>query len=162
MSATGNFNKRFVFIRHAQSKANANQIHTPDEIINCKITELGKKQAAQLNFSFDLLIISPLKRAIETYAHSNIKVKKVIISDLFQELKVHQCNMLDNDDHNGFESMEEIEIRSKNAYDFLMSIPDEYKHIGIISHHDFLNIFFNKNLGLNVSLNNCNAFYIEK
>ena len=112
-----------------------------------------------MDFSFDLLIVSPLKRALETYVHSNIKVHNVIISDLFQELKIHNSNMLDNVDHSKMETIEELDIRTQNALNFLMSLP--YENIGVISHHDFLNYFFKKKFDKDVSLDNCQSFFIE-
>jgi broad specificity phosphatase PhoE len=151
--------KRIVFIRHAQSKANANEITEPSELINCRITDHGKIQSSKINFSFDLLILSPLKRALETYVHSDIKVKNVIISDLFQEFRVGETNMLDNVDHSKLETFEELENRAIDAWKFLSSIPID--NIGIISHHDFTKVFFKKIFNLDVSLDNGQAFFVE-
>ena len=67
--------KRITIIRHAQSKFNAGEFRTAEEIRNCKLTDHGKMQAKNLDQSFDIIVLSPLKRAIETYVNSNLKIK---------------------------------------------------------------------------------------
>ena len=67
--------KTVTLIRHAESHFNAGNYKTDEEIRNCRITNLGIQQAKQLNQSFDIVVLSPLKRAMETYLNSNIKTK---------------------------------------------------------------------------------------
>ena len=58
----------------------------------------NRKDCESLNLSFDLLIISPLKRALETYTNSNIKAKELMINNLFIEQKEdHPLNFLENE-----------------------------------------------------------------
>ena len=131
--------KKITIIRHAQSKFNAGEYTTDDELRNCELSELGKQQAKNLNHEFDLLVLSPLKRAIETYAHSNIKTKNVIICDLFREQKEEgQLNYLDFEEINP-ESIEDIKQRVLEAKDYLKMLSSN--NIGIISHAVFIYYF---------------------
>ena len=114
---------KLLFIRHAESEFNVatktflsgnkdNNSVTKNEIdrssweskynvymnesklIDCGITKNGEKQASKLNFDFDLLILSPMKRCIDTYKYSNIKCQNIIICDLFREYKIDICDFL--------------------------------------------------------------------
>lgn len=128
--------KTITLIRHAQSKFNAGQYTSENELINCKLTEQGKKDCEKLNLSFDLLIISPLKRALETYTNSNIKTKEIIINDLFREQKEnHPLNFLENEIVIQ-ETTEEVWERVSKAKKFIETL--EFTNIGIISHRNFL------------------------
>jgi broad specificity phosphatase PhoE len=113
--------KTITIIRHAQSKFNAGECKTEAELRNSKLTTLGKIQASQLNQSFDLVILSPLKRAIETYANSNIKNSVL--------------NFLENEDVVP-ESENEVKLRAQKAVDYLRSLPQN--NIGIVSHGCFI------------------------
>jgi len=44
-------------------------------------------QAKKLNHSFDVLVLSSLKRSLETYINSNIKTRQLLMSDLVREQK---------------------------------------------------------------------------
>lgn len=128
--------KTITIIRHAQSKFNAGECKTEAELRNSKLTTLGKIQASQLNQSFDLVILSPLKRAIETYANSNIKTKEIVISDHFRERKENSVlNFLENEDVVP-ESENEVKLRAQKAVDYLRSLPQN--NIGIVSHGCFI------------------------
>jgi hypothetical protein len=149
--------KKITIIRHAESLFNSG-VFEEHELKNCRITENGKNQAKQLDLKFDLLILSPLKRAIETYANSNIKTTNIIISHLFREWKTSGLNMLDGEDETQTETLEQMELRAQNALLFLKTIPMEENrdiNIGIISHHDFTHCFFKIHSGQNISLINC-------
>jgi broad specificity phosphatase PhoE len=150
--------KKITFIRHAQSRFNSGKI-THDEIVNCRITEEGKQQANKLNNSFDLIILSPLKRAMETYVHSNIKTKRVVISELFREFKSWNLNMLENEDPKDVETHEQMIERAKSSIEYIKSLPEQ--NIGIISHHDFLQVFSEYILGQKISVPNCGSITFE-
>jgi len=134
--------KTITLIRHAQSLFNAGQYTSQEEIRNCKITDLGKVQCKNLTQSFDVIIISPLKRAMETYTYSNIKTGKVIVNDLFREYKELNpipLNFLDLEEPIP-ETIDQVKTRANDAIEYLKSLP--YNNIGVISHGIFMNHLF--------------------
>lgn len=70
--------KKVTLMRHAQSKFNAGHYKTDNELRNCGLTEFGLNQAKSLNQTFDVVVISTLRRAIQTYDNSNIKTPNVL------------------------------------------------------------------------------------
>ena len=128
--------KTITIIRHAQSKFNAGEYRTEEEIANCRLTNYGVEQSKQLNHNFDLLIISPLKRAFETYVNSNIKCKQLVVSPLVREqLDGRPLNCLELEEIKT-ESSDEVRKRAKEAVDFIRTLKEE--NIGIISHGCFI------------------------
>lgn len=80
-SDTQPIRKNLTFIRHAESMHNAhtNYPNLKDhEFVNTKLSENGIKQANKISGQCDLLIVSPMKRTLETYVHSQLKVKRLI------------------------------------------------------------------------------------
>ena len=139
--------KSITIIRHAQSKFNAGQYKTDEEIANCRLSEFGKSQAKNLTQSFDIVILSPLKRAIETYANSNIKCGKMIINDLFREykeLEAKPLNFLELEKLTP-ETLDDLNKRINDAIQYLKTLP--YNNIGIISHGIFIHHFL-EHLGI--------------
>lgn len=49
------------------------------------LSEIGISQASVLTGQFDLIVLSPLRRAIETYTRSNVSGSRIIVSDLARE-----------------------------------------------------------------------------
>src|SRR5579885_3006321 len=141
--------KKITIIRHAESLFNAGLYKTEQDIINCKLSENGKIQSKQLNHSFDLLILSPLKRAIETYVNSNIKTKEIMINDLFREYKENSAlNFLENEEVKS-ETKDELNLRIIEAKEYLKNLPQN--NIGIISHGIFI-YYFIQNCALSPKL----------
>lgn len=133
--------KQVTIIRHAQSIFNAKQYIEPEEVRNCGLTKKGIVQSSKLTHSFDILIISPLKRALQTYTYSNIKVENLLISDLLREFKDDNpipLNFLENEQIVP-ETYEQLIERVQLMLVFIRSLP--YKNIGIISHRNFLKVF---------------------
>ncbi len=150
--------KKVTIIRHAQSLFNSGQARS-DDIKNCRLSEYGKATAQNIEHNFDILIISPLRRAIETYANSKIKTNDIIISHLFREHKSWKVNMLDNEDENITESNNELKERVKKSLDFLKELKGE--NIGVISHHDFIHAFCDQIFGQKINVGNCNYVSFE-
>jgi broad specificity phosphatase PhoE len=128
-------------IRHAQSKFNAGHYNqnNPEEVRNCRLTEYGVSQAYHLDLSFDILIISPLKRALETYINSNIKCKELITTDLVREQREnHPLNHLELEKIKP-ESADDIRIRARETIKLIRNLP--FENIGIITHAFFISYF---------------------
>lgn len=86
--------KEVIFIRHGQSYANSG---TDVNMVDSPLTSLGREQARkiiEIN-NADLIICSPMRRALETFHYSPIKCSEnteLIVSELFRELKSCQPN----------------------------------------------------------------------
>ena len=66
--------KKIWLVRHGQSQS---QSAEDDDVVDPKLSELGRQQAMRLvkplqNFELDLILISPLRRAWQTYQLSRI------------------------------------------------------------------------------------------
>jgi|SRR5579872_5576834 len=151
--------KTITAIRHAQSTHNAGLHKTDKDAANCGLSDEGKKQAAKIELTTELLILSPLRRAMDTYIRSQIKTKEIVISPLFIEYQDGKpLNYLEAQP-NIRETPNELVRRAQTAISYLKSLPQ--KNICIVSHGDFLNAFF-KELGLKVPYpQNAQAFQFE-
>ena len=136
--------KTITLIRHAQSLYNANPQLTQD-IVDCGLSEEGIKQANQLNLTVDLLIVSPLKRAIETCKQSKIRTTSIIVSPLFVEYNYGNSIIYGDNQHFAAEIPGDVINRAKTAISYIKSQPQQ--NIGIISHGYFLRVFMQE-LGL--------------
>ena len=123
---------RITFIRHAQSLHNA----TGDIIVNCGLSDAGVEQAKKIDISFDCVVLSPLRRTLQTYALSQIKTKVVLLSALFREHHPlgHPSNFLENEDMK-MEQPQQFQKRVGQAMEFLKNLP--YQNVCVITHHDF-------------------------
>lgn len=126
--------KTITIIRHAQSNYNAGLIKNETiGIVDCRLSELGKTQAKCLNQTFDVIVLSPLKRAIETYTNSRIKAKNVIISPLFvEQMKIKTVDQ----NQRILESPIDMRKRAREAIELIKDL--DYVNIGIISHCWFI------------------------
>ncbi len=149
---------KITFIRHAQSKFNSGEEYLTS--INCELSDKGKIQCSELKIHTDLLIISPLKRAIQTYANSNIKTKDIEINNLFRECITSPLNKLDFENTNFIETVNDSINRAKLAFEYLKSLNNKYSSIVVISHHDFLHILLETQFGKNIYFRNCEEFTI--
>lgn len=121
-------------IRHAQSRTNAN---TKLEEVDTRLTSKGMKQASKLNFTFDLLLLSPLKRTMETYINSNIVTRDVMVIREFRESKDNISSFLQGEEII-YEDKEEFLKRVRNINKTIKKLSKEYNSIGIISHYNVL------------------------
>lgn len=124
--------KTITLIRHAESQFNQS---STNDISDCDLTFQGTQQAKKLTLKFDLLIISPLKRALDTLQHSNIKYNHIIINHLFREFKINICDFLQTEEII-YETETELLDRIIQSKKYLQSV--EYTNIGIITHADFI------------------------
>jgi broad specificity phosphatase PhoE len=128
--------KKITIVRHAQSKFNAGQCRNENELRNCALTDLGKQQASHLNQNFDILVISKLRRAVETYKNSNISAEQIIFSHLVREQKEHHSlNFLENEEIVP-ENQNDMKKRAQAAKEFIKTLDSD--NIGIISHYTFI------------------------
>jgi len=151
--------KTITIIRHAQSKFNAGEYRTEEEIANCRLTNYGIEQAKQLNHNFDHLILSPLKRAFETYVNSNIKCKELIVSHLVREqLDGRPLNCLELEEIRT-ETHNEVRKRAKDTAEMIKNLKSD--NIGIISHGCFIWFLLEQFGQPPYLINNCQAITIK-
>jgi len=129
-------------IRHCQSEFNVleekNHHKNADlSFVNCGLTTLGKYQASKLQSQFDLIIVSPMKRTLDTLKYSNINYKHILVLPLVREFKVDICDFMINEKQI-IETEEEILSRCKETKTLLKILSTQYKSIGVISHRDFI------------------------
>lgn len=136
MSSRTPTKKKITIIRHAQSMHNAGQFSAQEEVRNARLSSEGKKQADGLKGSFDLVVLSPLRRAVETYARSGIACRQLKMCDLFREeadgLPANHLEL----EVTRVETKEEIRQRAKEARKYIEAC-DSYD-IGILSHGIFI------------------------
>jgi len=149
----------FYFIRHAQSTFNVGLCRPDDR--NVRLTDTGKEQSKSLKLMLNLLIISPLIRAIETLANSNIGYDRIEINELFQEHRC-RCENLTNFDSRDFETEQEWNERIDNAIKYLRTIDSGVTSVGILCHHDFIYHLTRRLTGKPVSLHNANYHYMYR
>jgi broad specificity phosphatase PhoE len=128
--------KTITFIRHGLSESNMGRnVDTK----NTKLALEGMENVKNLSGEYELIILSPLRRAIQTYALSNIKTQNVIISPLVREWTshgVHLPNFLDLEDIFK-ESIEDLDKRIENTMSFIKA--QKETNICVISHSEFIN-----------------------
>ena len=82
------------FIRHAESTYNAKQEFVKDP----PLSSLGKKQAAKIFGHYDVIIISNLKRSLQTLNYSNITYDIIVTDEDCREIRNGAiCDYLENE-----------------------------------------------------------------
>jgi len=127
-------------LRHAES-------HEGDGVgIDCGLTEEGKRQASRLSGHYDLLVLSPMKRCLETVYCSKIKANRTISSDLVREYRISGCDFLD-DEPMVCETEDELVARVDRFKALLKEYSEEFNTILVVSHADFIWYLTKKDIG---------------
>lgn len=126
-------------IRHAQSLWNTGTVKDEKSIPNCGLSDQGKQQATSITGPVDLLILSPLRRALDTYVRSKLQEKRLVVSDLFREHATGASNCLELEDLSFVETQGALQKRVEDAIAFVKQQPET--RVAILSHHDFLAAF---------------------
>jgi broad specificity phosphatase PhoE len=122
------------FLRHAQSIFNAYLTSEKD----CDITLKGKEQAAALEGEYDVIVLSCLRRTHQTLTYSNLRAKRILMTDLCREKRVDICDYLEGEDETKKESLEELGWRIESFRNFLRAHCKETDRILVIAHGDFI------------------------
>jgi len=133
LSLPPNNTKKIVLLRHAQSEANFGKLSK-----NSLLSPQGIFQAQQLSGEFDLILVSPLRRALQTLEYSSLKSTTKEICDLCREQYFHESDMLDHETYIHDEPSYFLEERVRKFHDLLEEKSKIYHHILIISHANFL------------------------
>ncbi len=123
--------KTLIIYRHGNTVDYSKQ-----NVADVKLSKLGQQQAGQLQDECDLLIISNLRRSMETYTNSQIKAKDHIIEKLFREhMDTNKRNYLVSEEIRK-ESSKEIKERALAARNFILHRTNQT--IVIITHFLFI------------------------
>lgn len=148
--------KRLYFVRHGESVINARRVwgaRSPGEL-----TPLGREQALaagkkarQEKLKVDLIVSSPIERALETATiiakELGYPTEKIVLSDLLMERSMGELEGTSVDDFfnnhpfehldevPGSETVEQLQERAKQAHDYLRALPED--NIMVVSHSAF-------------------------
>lgn len=135
-------------VRHGQTDYNIKKVFQGH--IDIPLNETGKKQAEETalkfkNMKIDMILVSPLKRTIQTaepiskITGAQIIIEKNIIERCFGDMEGHQNRedwnirmMLDYEKNYNIENIEPIQSLFKRIYDFLDDITKKYKDKKIV------------------------------
>lgn len=128
------------FYRHAESEFNA----TGSKIVDCELSKNGRTQAARLpKQMFDLIIVSPLRRAKQTLAASPLKSRYPVqtVYDCREWLDGNPMNHLPHESNVRCEQSEMLTARCERFYRYIRSqchLHPDISSIAVISHGLFL------------------------
>ena len=144
--------KHITLIRHAQSKANNGESNGPD----ARLSTLGVEQASKVHGHTKVLVLSNLRRTMETFINSGLKPGRMLVSELFREIKEGENGDYLEGEEVTIETPEEINKRIRQAIDYLQAIDSD--EITVICHGVFI-WHFMKTIGMPVnSVANCEMF----
>jgi broad specificity phosphatase PhoE len=110
-----------------------------------------------LNQNFDLIILSPLRRAIETFEFSNIKAEEIRISYLFREtMDGGSWNYLEKEymENKKIESSDDLYRRATYSIEHLRSLDPKYKNVAVITHGSYVNYILQQLIGMQFNFQN--------
>ena len=119
--------KRLLLIRHGNKNKTGG--HNPS------LSTEGRSQAASIELKTDCVVVSPLRRALQTYSESRIHTRRLVVSDLFREKCLSASTFFELESSQPEDAQEFLE-RVREAISFLRSLPEN--NITVISHEDFL------------------------
>ncbi len=131
--------KNLWLIRHAESMANVAHKYptlSQKDLVNTRLSEDGRAQADKVQGPVDLLIVSPLRRTMETYACSKLKVGRLFTSELVREWRAYGPPGDLELETPRQETADELRARVRATVDLLRAQPEQ--NIGILSHGVFL------------------------
>jgi broad specificity phosphatase PhoE len=148
----GSPTKQVYFIRHGESTFNAYK----SEEIDCGLTELGKKQCQNLgerlrDIRFELVIVSPLARALQTFEISKITYDRKEVNPLCREYKVENCDFLAGEEI-VFEKEDDVKRRCLEFRSYIETL--ELNKIAVVCHADFIYYFTCRNNNEGIWLEN--------
>ena len=103
---------KLYLLRHAESIANATRWKVCD--VDTDLSEKGIEQAKQVTGEFDLVLVSPMKRARRTVELSQIKYKEIRVVHDAREQRYTITDLLEGEDYKIPESKEAMAERVKN------------------------------------------------
>jgi len=142
--------KKIWLVRHGQSQSQSGE---DSDVVDPELSELGRRQAGRLvqplqNLELDLILISPLRRAWQTYQLSGVRNRRCEFDSRLIEsdwgiagwykdiLPVSTPDLAEPDRHNAW--LEPVENRTVDLIADLLKAPIEdillFGHWGIFNH----------------------------
>lgn len=159
--------KTIYFVRHAEGYHNLyNYQYHNWHLEFPRLTVNGLKQCFKLRKkleedNFDYIVVSPLRRTLETATNVFGKDKRFIAMDSIREFVANPCDyretiedifkeysfvdfdfVCDNYDYNKKENDTDINLRIDSFYSYLVN--NSFEKIAVVSHGEFLKRFFKK------------------
>jgi broad specificity phosphatase PhoE len=108
---------------------------------NCPLTERGEEQARALTGSYDLLLVSPLRRAKDTLFFSQLQAKRIVYTPIVSEVYVDSCDEEDraSEEKHAVEDEGHIQNRMSQLISYLKQ--HQSKKIGVLTHPRFISWF---------------------
>ncbi len=159
--------KRIWLVRHGQSQS---QSAEDDDVVDPELSKLGRQQATRLvrplqDLDLDLILISPLRRAWQTYQLSGIQNSRCEFDSRLIEsdwgitgwykdiVPVATPELAEPDDHNAW--LEPVEKRTANLMADLLKKPDA--NMLLFGHWGIFNHIFAEFVGIDRTQNNVRA-----
>jgi broad specificity phosphatase PhoE len=130
------------FLRHAQCINNARAPNTKP-IKNDSLTDLGIQQAKKVKGRFDLILVSPLRRTLDTLYYSQLSADTIQVCDLLREVVCADMgsgkhsirrDTLDVEKNVPIESEQEVWARIAMLRTLISTKQQKYNRILLISH----------------------------
>lgn len=121
-------------VRHAQSLFNKYLTSEKD----CDLSAEGIIQAERLQGSYDVVVLSCLRRTHQTLLYSGIKARRLLLTELCREKLTDICDYLPGEDESQKESVEEVKGRIEAFKNYLRREIKENERVLVISHGDFI------------------------
>lgn len=127
--------KRLWLIRHAESKHNIRDRfpNLPEQdFLNTPLSDEGRNQARSIQGPVDLLLVSPLRRTLETYLYSKLMVKRLQTTDLLREFCAYGPASLLDGETPWVETEPQFHERVSKLITFIRAQPET--NITLLSH----------------------------
>lgn len=150
---------KLTLIRHAESQFNTGENRTDR---NVDLTEKGIEQAKNLSTSdeYDLMIVSPLRRALRTCSLSSLKYKRIDRNKEFREYKDSHLSNYFEGEKLVRENKSEFKKRVEGCLEYLYSLKDNYEKVCVVGHW-CLFLMMTRILGDPIQFENCEVREIE-
>ena len=127
---------RVTFIRH-QKCYNLNPDGTMNYMrVNPPLTPEGIEGAKQLSGNYDLIILSPMSRCLETFIYSSIQGQRVV-KDVFREWMQCPGDFRQHDPHTRYaEAEDEFKQRVSQGMEFLQNL--HLDDICVVTHSEWI------------------------
>jgi broad specificity phosphatase PhoE len=125
------------FCRHGESLGNIAVFHGPDSPLSSN----GREQAKLLSGHYDLILISPLRRTLETLLYSGITYDKVSIDYSLRERIFGRTDLLPNEELK-VESDHDFWRRTHEFTELLKQETQKHQKILIIGHSYYFNAWY--------------------
>lgn len=106
----------------------------------------GRRTASEITGHYDHVIISPMKRTLETFDFSRISGNHVQVNSLFREVRLNKVDFMEQETLD-FEHPKDFLQRIQKAKDYLVSL--NVSNVAVVTHAGFIRQFLNTDKHIN-------------